>query len=425
MRHPAIAKVTSILITVILILYLSIDLVRKLYEPGFYVIAFLFALFIFFFLSLYSNALIKRAIFLHVPVTTLAIPYLMVLFFSLLLNFNSFVYLIEYIAPLFAFYIGYLLYFNKQNFDKLYLSKLLSLILFVICAFVYLQLFFSSVLSYSLLPPLELSERSWGDGFVTLYSSIFASSKRLGRFIVIGTIILLFFGSLDYKKNILLFFMFGAIIISGARESILMFLLVIFIFKFNFLRNNGNNNRQLLVVAILASLVYIILKFSDGFIFALSDEDDDSIFYRILALFPIINLDLYDELGMNVFFGNGAGAYNILVESFGENQTTFAIQSVAGFSGVAIIDSGILKVTYELGILVSILLILFFIYNTVLLLRSISSKYLRYDLLLFTVWFIYFLKIHVILKDIPFNCFLFTVMGFMTAKHYINNKHIN
>ncbi|RLA07949.1 MAG: hypothetical protein DRQ51_04230 [Gammaproteobacteria bacterium] len=273
--------------------------------------------------------------------------------------------------------------------------------------------------------PMEHGIHSHGNDIVQLTSSFFASSKKYGHFLMIMYLIYIGISLSLYKKvNIFIVILFiVALIVSGARESFALFILVNFVLIIKFLNIKWWN--IFLVFSIFSLILFILFANDDlllkiEFMFSTPDE----YLRRIYMFFPFAFSDFSNP---NMFFGLGVGKYGqetmlnpmLLDTTRGIDRVFF--HDLGFFSSAyGFMDAGLAKVTIELGFLgisIYLIFIVYILYLAVKNIMYIGEDKLKLAFSLFIVlWVIYMMKAHPNISDISMSYFLFFSIGYISYK---------
>lgn len=253
----------------------------------------------------------------------------------------------------------------------------------------------------AMLQPAEHAVRSWEDGLINLSSSVFASSKRFGRFLLMTFPFLWIYLDISkrHRTKLLIFLLYCVgCFISGSREALLMM-----IFMFLFLGKWWTAIGQFFPIVIVGSAMAILLvgpqEAQRRFEFTVSTPDDWLNRVEYMTIAPVFRL-LPTELNLQYTFGIGAGRAG---QSFllYETDTSRAMNLASGpFYNRGLLDAGLYHVFIELGLIGLGIFVAFHIYLLILPWRYDSNDpYIRASGIALLVWFILFLKSHTVLSD--------------------------
>lgn len=195
------------------------------------------------------------------------------------------------------------------------------------------------------LSPTEHAVHSWGYENVDLISSVFASSKRLGRFLLLTYPLLwLYF---EHGKNrrmqTLSFFIIGAgCFVSGSREALLLFLFM----NLMLARSRVLIIKLAFVLTCVCAVVLFLPQFEDinrRLDFSLDTSENWLFRIQYMTVYPLIKY--YDQLPVELYLGIGAGCYGKPLRLIGMEPDSL-LPPVPG----AVMDSGLFKIIVEMGV---------------------------------------------------------------------------
>lgn len=374
--------------TFLFLLYPFIDLVRKL--TGLSAVVYLLYDLVLLLALVYVlfNDRIRTASFLFVVLSILFFAYCFVLSFdtnsAIVLNILG---LKTYVFLLLFLFIA----MSKVNFE-IELNIVLYGIIFV-ASLIYMQ-FALKLLGIDFLPSIEHTFRSFGRDEINLFSGPFSSSKKCSRFLLIS---FCFYYYVARPRLLLVSFVFIAVVLTGSRESIILF--IAFMFLFTFRRNIKTYIylSPLIALGVIGGLVALQDQSNILFRFALSAFDIELIFQRVVQVFPpnILNVENH-----YILFGHGPGVYGQETKFIpGSRDLIAAYVSLSDLEilsgGFSYGDSGLLKVVIEIGV--------FGLSFLILLLTISISSFLRdgqyFFIFLITLLAFLFFKAHPILND--------------------------
>jgi|APSaa5957512535_1039671.scaffolds.fasta_scaffold13771_2 hypothetical protein len=282
--------------------------------------------------------------------------------------------------------------------------------------------------------PMEHGVHSHGDQGVQLASSLFASSKRFGHFLIIMYLIYVGISLSKNKKiNFMIIIFFGvALIVSGARESFVLFIFTNLILMIKFMRIKG-----WLLLSVVSTVVIglFVLYASDDLIFKIDFmlSEPGEYLRRIYQFLPFLYQDFNNPY---MLFGLGVGKYGqeallnpeLLSLTYGMDKVFFHDSSF--FSGAyGFMDSGLAKISIELGFFGISIYLLFLIYILYLAIKNIiylSEDKLKLSFSIFIItWTVYMMKAHPNISDIFMSYFLFFSIGYISYKEKMEFKYEN
>lgn len=317
--------------------------------------------------------------------------------------------------------IGYTLAIYLYKEGKLNYSYFLNVLSFILIAIAFLQFLHNKGMVYfPLFKPLEHAVHSYGVSEITLSASVFASSKRFARFLLLMYFLIWMIKKVRnetiYPISILYF---AGIFLSGSREAMLLFILF---HLGSFLIVSGMRHQILKTViyatGITCFMAVFMLTLSESVLerlsFFLSLKELGQYVNRVFAFFPFIYLDLDFS---HIFTGIGVGKYGqeVGIDPALKHSTdmlipqAFSVGEYVAGAPLIVTDSGLTKIIMEFGILGSLIYIPFFIYisRTVKDIWRFGSDPRVYATgCLVLCWFILFLKAHTMVSDI-FNSAVF------------------
>ncbi len=432
-----------ILFKTFILVYTFIDLIRRFFDGSKVLLISLDIIIIitlFYFISINNlklRYLTKISIYLRLVLYLLFLIILLQIFNPYYFDIKT--YIVGFRSYLLAIPIVLIGYHFSKN--KLLLDKSLIIFIIVLSFITVVYAIFQLSTDYTLLvgtaiefiAPMEHGVHSHGDQLVQLTSSFFASSKRYGHFLMIMYLMYVGISFSLYKKinfYIVIFFLV-ALIISGARESFVLFILVNLIFVIKFLNTRWWS--IFFVFGVFALIIFLLLPNEDLKLkidFMLSTPDE--YVRRIYMFFPFVFSDLSNP---NMFFGLGVGKYGqeamlnpVLSDTTSGIDRVF-FHNLDFFSNAyGFMDAGLAKVTIELGFLGISIYLLFIIYILCLATKNIvytSEDKLKIAFSLFIIlWVIYIMKAHPNISDIFMSYFLFFSIGYISyRKDSKNNKY--
>lgn len=253
----------------------------------------------------------------------------------------------------------------------------------------------------AILQPAEHAVRTWEDGLIDLSSSVFASSKRFGRFLLMTFPFLWI--SLDTRKKhrtkLLIFLLYCVgCFISGSREALLLL-----IFMFLFLGKWWTAIGQFFPLVIVGGAIAILLvgpqEAQRRFEFTVSTPDDWLARIEYMTIAPVFRL-LPTELNLRYLFGIGAGRAGQSYLLYGPDSSMTMNFPNSPFTSSGLSDAGLYQVFIELGLIGLCLFVAFHMYILILPWRHDSNDpYIRASGIALLIWFILFLKSHTVLSD--------------------------
>jgi hypothetical protein len=297
---------------------------------------------------------------------------------------------------------------------------------------------------YDFLIPMEHDHHSFYESKIDLISSVFASSKKYGRFMMFVMIFYWVSRTVQNKSfGFVGIYFFVAIFISGSRESLVLaalFLILAFRYQSTQLKNKlnlipkiGLKLRFFIIIPTLIVTVSILSLYSQQVQFFLAMDDPFNYPRRVAQFFPLIAINTnYSDL----IFGIGAARYGqeaqFVPELYELNEvilSSLLSSDVAFFAeNLTFVDSGLTKIIIEFGIIG----ILVWMFPLMFLLRvvvpalfgdrvRVTSFALAYMLL---AWYIFFLKAHAFLSDLFMSAlFYFLLGGFIFLMKLNNDMH--
>lgn len=272
----------------------------------------------------------------------------------------------------------------------------------------------------------EHSLRSYGTQNVNLFCSYFDSSKKFARYLqfpyllIICSLIELDQKNCNYEKLISnstkRYILISSIIyltlcsISGAREAIIISLILITtlifyinyninIFKLKILKLRFKKELFLpIIIPILSFVSLLIFALIKNFLFLeyIFFIGDNSLLVRLNSLIP---LEIFENLNIKNFVGNGLGIYGQEARIYSEKLSLEAAANTLNidyYSLLKITDSGAAKLIMEIGSL-GIIFLLFIIIISIVSSNKLKSGVLRKVFLSILIFSL--LKLHLVMSD--------------------------
>lgn len=255
-------------------------------------------------------------------------------------------------------------------------KNILVIPVLLISSLIFIQTILAIGYGYSFLPSLEHTFRSFGDEEISLFSGPFSSSKKCARYLLFLITIYMF----KFKPSIMLLILTGlAISLTGARESMLLFL-----FSIVFL-----NWSRIPTIALIILLGFLILSFVNnlGTSYLLSAFSVDEIVSRLSIAIPEGTIKFQEDnlIGLGASVGN----------SDLDTQNRLDDLRIDITSATFAYDSGILRIVNEVGIIG-----LFFItFITFFVLLELVRKQDLLTMLLVIFFVVLLIKAHTILLN--------------------------
>ena len=424
---------------------------------------------LFFISSLFSLALGSFYIFQNIKIYSIYLAPLIFIFIALIASifnqnskFDNYTY-VFYSLFCYANLSFSLILLNskiKSNILKIFSSKIFIFSILMVLGVIVYGLFNSNLTD--LIRCNEHSIRAFAKENITLFCSYFDSSKKYARYLQI--LYFLFINSLisinlkskffidNFSKRTKKLIIFSSAVylflsvLSGAREALFISILltgyIIYYLVFNIdlfkIKLNIMNffdfiykpilKRNLIIFvipfsiflslviySILSNLVYLKFLFFIG---------DDSLLTRLNSLFPF---GLFNNFDFKFIFGNGLGTYGQEARVYSEYLVLNSTENYFNITNsylLRILDSGILKITVELGLfgLFGFLFLLFKIYSLCKFDKITSFRKLLFGVLIFSI-----LKIHAVISD-PIYVSLYAFSGALiceTVNKYLEKKYKN
>ena len=431
------------LFKLLLVVYVFVDFIRRFFESDKFILMSLDLVIIvtilFYLIAFKSLNISKISIFIRLYL----VLFIFIVFFQILnpYYYDAITYIAgarSYLLAMPMIFIGYYFAKNKLLIRQ---SNVNFIIFFVVITLLYaifqastdyIQLYGTA---FQFITPMEHGVHSHGDQEVQLVSSFFASSKRYGHFLII--MYLLYLGislTLRYKISLTVTMLFViALIISGARESFVLFFLIQIYLFFKF--STVKQKVIILTLSIVSMLIVMIVANDDLLLkidFMLSTPDE--YLRRVYMFFPPALVDFNHP---NMFFGLGVGKYGqeailnseVLSLTYGIDREFFHSLDFFG-SSYGFMDAGLAKIFIELGFLGIVVYLLFLGSALYLasgnLLLKFYDDYLKMTLSFFIIlWVVYMMKAHPNISDIFMSYFLFFSIGYVSYKNQMKVKHEN
>jgi len=374
------------------IAYPLVDLLRKISGVGAYVYL-VYDLFFLCFLAYFIRVT-------KISIVSVAIALIIAIFLCHLISLTLFTesnFILNVVGIRTYFYLTVGLFFLVSKTPKTFFrSDVVAHTLFSVATIVYLQVAFKFV-GVDFLPSLEHSFRSFGRDEIGLFSGPFSSSKKCGRFLVLLSAI--YFLRFD-KSIFLLIVAGGAIILTGSRESILMYMLLLVYL---------NGFRLKFYAMSIAATVPLVVFFAvqDNLIlnYALSTFSIENLVTRISQAYPpgLFTFNSADKL-----FGFGPGSYGQETKFVAGSRDYIAtylssarIDVLVGSESYA--DSGLVKFVVEVG-----LVGLVFIFLLLSLCVFMGIRHRHYlPLVCLAMFCVLALKAHPIMNDVGLMVLLY------------------
>ena len=421
------------LIGLFIFLYAAIDLLRKIFGLGG--------------ITLLSHDLILGLIYLvsviywmHRSNFIIRIPkseklfnsffiFLMLsLIFSIASNFGNFGMLTllgikTYLFPIPMILVGYFISKELSN-EKLQRNVLtfLYFIYFFILAIFFIQYFASNFLGIEFLPSQEHESRSYLDESISLFSSVFFSSKKFLRFLLLLTLLIWITQSLRSKSNWVLFLTAFVSLLSGTRDVTVLicaFIVIIYFRNIYIVRLSNNtlmsaNIFRFFILIFLSLFLIVGLIFISQLRYLLTVDDPIQLVIRVLAFFPFLFVDW-----SNLIIGIGPGSYGqesvFLNIAMTDSELGFVSDISVGGLKLSFLDSGLTKIMIDLGLMgiVSYLFLFLFILKKFLISIFEDSK-IQLGIGFFLIsWAVLFFKSHTIITDTLLCAFFYFLCGIL------------
>ena len=305
--------------------------------------------------------------------------------------------------------------------------------LFILTVPVILLSFFQASSSQANLPvwlvSMEHEVHSFGNFYINLISSTFASCKRYGRFLFLAYPFI--YGIDRYyhtsKIGALLLFLFfiSAAVVSGSKEIVVM--LILFQFMYWILTSANKSKKYLICFFIALGIIGVwntILQFDSVDITErnyrvkaiLSNQQDWKDRIRIYFYDPFVGL-MRGYTDLELLLGNGIGTHGQEMALLGDDEAIEAL-GVKRIDG----DSGFTKLLVELGVAgliyfgVMYSIILRVLWKKVRRLRNCKIYPVGVSVLFIPIgWVILFIKAHSILSDGMVSFGLWFSIGFILS----------
>ena len=293
------------------------------------------------------------------------------LIFSIASNFGNFGMLTllgikTYLFPIPMILVGYFISKELSN-EKLQRNVLtfLYFIYFFILAIFFIQYFASNFLGIEFLPSQEHESRSYLDESISLFSSVFFSSKKFLRFLLLLTLLIWITQSLRSKSNWVLFLTAFVSLLSGTRDVTVLicaFIVIIYFRNIYIVRLSNNtlmsaNIFRFFILIFLSLFLIVGLIFISQLRYLLNVDEPIQLVIRVLAFFPFLFVDW-----SNLIIGIGPGSYGqesvFLNIAMTDSELGFVSDiSVGGLKLSIIIVSGINIWLIVIGFIILISLI--------------------------------------------------------------------
>jgi len=269
----------------------------------------------------------------------------------------------------------------------------------------------------ALVLPADAPAHSWYSGSITLVSSVFASSKRYGQFLLLTYPLL--WAYLDVQRRRFskgLVFMLYAVgcVVSGSREAIYLLLLMELLLE----REWHRMVRPILIFVLVFFLLGVVgtgIIEEERLNFIVSDSEDwmSRVDYMLLFSLSHTGLDM-----THLLTGIGAGRWGQAVQLLGLPERVSLLGPIEQFGPLG--DAGLFKILVELGI---IGLVIFLALQGSILREAWpwrqevqkDAYYLAAGVAII-VWMVLFLKRHTLLSDQTANVFFWFYVGILMAK---------
>lgn len=339
----------------------------------------------------------------------------------------------EYLLPIPAFAIGMFvaIQWQRQQWRRLFYivgagtaaAVIVSIVQFAVDAD-----HFSDV-QQSLLNPAEHAVHTWEDTEVELVSSLFASSKRYARFLLLTYPLLWaslsLWGKPKYKTVLTVVFLTG-MFTSGSREGIVLLLVTDFIFE----RWKAITLRVVPPLVALALLIPALSSsdLSERVRFSMSTGEDWVGRARYISLIPLF--ETRADVGIGIWlFGIGAGHSGQPTQllSAEGRPSSFLESDLDSLEGTD--DTGFYKILTDLG-LIGVAAFLFLQFSLLriawpFLRRRLDDPFGTAAAAALIVWLVVFSKSHSIQSDIMAHSFLWFYSGMIIARHqYLVSKTV-
>lgn len=269
----------------------------------------------------------------------------------------------------------------------------------------------------AVLQPAEHAFRSWQTGTINLVSSVFASSKRFGRFLLMMYPFLWIYLDMTGRhraKLLVAIICTVGCFISGSREA--LFLIVV---MYLLLESRWSKVGSILpFVASLVIVAFLLLgpgETQERFEFTLSTTSDWTTRIQYMVITPVFQKMITNPT-VGDLFGVGAGRYGqgSLLYNSGIRFSQDPYDNFIGALGLP--DAGLYKIFIELGFIGLILFLAFHMYVIALPWRhNIQNPYLRASAIALIIWFILFMKTHTVINDQIMTITFWFYVGLITG----------
>jgi len=278
--------------------------------------------------------------------------------------------------------------------------------------------------------PMEHAAHSYGSTEITLSSSFFASSKRWARYLLFMYLFAWAHYTATSRKWYRLFLstaVFSGLLISGSRESIVLFML------FHGMQSLMNDVRKFLVgVSLIIAFVIIILTLLPS---AYHDDGDrglllrgrffvsslDDWTYRFKYMFVDPSLTLLSNRMETVLAGYGIGYYGQATQLSSEEREWEALAWLP--QGAE--DAGLVKIIIEMGI-VGVVVFLWWHLSLLSYLRlgrrAFDDPFFFAAIVATTSWFVFFLKSHPTIDDQMTSSFYWFYVGMLIGRTVLSDQ---
>jgi hypothetical protein len=272
----------------------------------------------------------------------------------------------------------------------------------------------------ALLVPTEHPVHSWGHANVRLTSSVFASSKRYGRFLLMVYPLLWAYLRETKRRHESLISLLIAIgcFVSGSREAIFLF--------FSTLVFSERPTRFFIKALVLAIGVWLILYgllganfASQRLFFVVSSPDAWLNRLRYMTLYPVFR-ELCSTFNPSYIWGLGASRAGQATQLLGQSAIVLRPMFTEDVLEGGVVDSGLLKILTELGL---IGLLLFLLLQGYILWKAWPwQTAVRKDVyalasgVAIVLWFVLFTKAHTVMSDQIMNIFFWFYVGLLFSR---------
>lgn len=310
-------------------------------------------------------------------------------------------------------------HWKQQQWKRAYQIILISALGVIIISLIQIAIPSGQIggIAGALLLPADTPEHSWEEGAVRLISSVFASSKRYGHFLLLTYPLLWAYLSAQkrqFQGIVFVLYVVGCFI-SGSREAIYLILIMEFLLK------GVRGNIVILVLIFLGGSYAIPILTRIGVIeeyrlaFIAADSQDWGSRFGYMSLADLVNVNI-----PYLLTGIGPGRWGQPVQLLGLQYGDSLLGPIMYIGAIG--DAGLFKVLVELGI---VGLIIFLILKGIILYEAWSGRsrhrkdpyYLAARVAVF-IWMILFLKRHTMLGDQMSVIFFWFYVGIIMAKNF-------